>query len=42
MLPPFIIFTGVRMNTDLKKGVPEDAIFSSSPKVFISSEMVNN
>jgi hypothetical protein len=42
MLPPLIIFNGVGMNKDMTKGVPEEAIFSSSPKGFISSEMVYN
>jgi len=42
MLPPLIIFRGVGMNKDLTKGVPEDAIYSTSLKGFINSEMVFN
>jgi len=40
MLLPLIIFRGVRMNKDLTKGVPKDAIYSTSLKGFINSEMV--
>lgn len=39
ILPPMVIFKGVRMNEDLMKEAPEDTIFATSLKGYIDSEI---